>query len=160
MHADAGMSQTQDALSPKLLPLPEGAFCGFGSALMPPNEETVGAWHRHVSASRDLLPFVGLDVLRLSLLSCQGDSATKAPSWSLVDRCLKQIQALKLLRHTQWPCNCNARSATAPARGCASRIPLRQFAVRRGLCARGSCRGAMILAVFCSRLRASGSHTM
>lgn len=33
----------QDAVSPKLMPLPEGAFSGFfGSALMPPPEEATG----------------------------------------------------------------------------------------------------------------------
>lgn len=40
-HFKLGAAE-DDALSPKLLPLPEGAFIGFGSALMPPNEETAG----------------------------------------------------------------------------------------------------------------------
>ena len=35
--------KAKDALSPKLMQLPEGAFSGFfGSALMPPNEEAAG----------------------------------------------------------------------------------------------------------------------
>jgi len=42
-HFKLGGGGGDDALSPKLMPLPEGAFSGFfGSALMPPNEETAG----------------------------------------------------------------------------------------------------------------------
>mmetsp|Transcript_43745 Transcript_43745/g.81627 ORF Transcript_43745/g.81627 Transcript_43745/m.81627 type:complete len:305 (-) Transcript_43745:221-1135(-) len=72
-----GAAGDDDALSPKLLPLPDGAFSGvLGSALMPPSEETSGRF------------------------------CTEGPKLAFGGP-MSQVDA-----------------------GCASRVPLRQFAVR------------------------------
>ena len=53
-----GNWETKDALSPKLMQLPAGAFSGFfGSALMPPNEEAAGAIVQRLCRGNPALSF-------------------------------------------------------------------------------------------------------
>lgn len=79
----------QDAVSPKLMPLPEGAFSGsFGSALMPPPEEAAGNWKCLEQRFSQIAPLVNCNCNRVTFMVpfCFGVSLHVARHRSLLHR--------------------------------------------------------------------------